>query len=107
MSAMFTDLNFSTPINRFRVVALGEGLSFLVLLFVAMPLKYIWGEPLLVRWVGALHGGLFIAYVVYLLEVHFKEKWPIWKSLIAFLLSFVPFGTFWIEYKWLNPKPLP
>lgn len=101
---MFSNLNFSTPINRFRVVALGEGISYLVLLFVAMPLKYVWGEPAMVRLFGSLHGALFVAYAAYLFEVHIKEKWPLWKSGIAFLLSLIPFGTFWLELKWLNPQ---
>ena len=57
-------MNFiTTTIGRLRVIGLLEGISFLVLLGVAMPLKYVWDEPQAVRGVGMAHGVLFLAYV--------------------------------------------
>ena len=56
-------------IQSLRVVGFLEGLSFLALLFIAMPLKYIWGNPILVKYVGMGHGVLFIAFLVVLFVV--------------------------------------
>lgn len=86
-------------LNQFRVIALLEGLSFIVLLFIAMPLKYIWGQPLAVRYVGMAHGLLFVAYVAWLVACHFAYKWEGKFSALAFLASLVPFGTFVLDRK--------
>lgn len=77
-----------------RFVAFIEGVSFLVLLFVAMPLKYFAGMPLAVRIAGSLHGVLFIAFVLVLLWASVARRWPFRRSLLAFVSSIVPFGTF-------------
>lgn len=74
-----------------------EGVSFLVLLFIAMPLKYMFDMPLAVRIVGSLHGVLFVAYVLLLALVHIKLKLKISQSIGLFLLSLVPFGTFYLH----------
>ncbi|MBC5772442.1 DUF3817 domain-containing protein [Pontibacter sp. KCTC 32443] len=89
----------STPLSRFRAVALYEGISFLVLLLIAMPLKYMFGIPELVKYVGWAHGVLFVLYVATLAHVFFAERWSILKAIVAFALSFVPFGTFWLDKK--------
>jgi integral membrane protein len=83
-----------TALRQFRLVALAEGVSFLVLLFVAMPLKYLAGLPLAVRIVGSLHGVLFIAFVLALIWVSIARRWPVSRALLAFVSSIVPFGTF-------------
>ncbi|MEO8147110.1 MAG: DUF3817 domain-containing protein [Bacteroidia bacterium] len=80
-----------------------EGVSFLVLLFIAMPLKYFFDMPLAVRIVGSIHGVLFIAYVILLAAVYFKFKLAFSKSIILFLLSLLPFGTFYL-HKFLPAK---
>lgn len=87
----------STPLSRFRAVALYEGISFLVLLFIAMPLKYIFGIPELVKYVGWAHGVLFVLYVAFLAQVFFTERWSLLKAIVAFILSLVPFGTFYLD----------
>lgn len=74
-----------------------EGISYLVLLFIAMPLKYMAGIPMAVQVVGYLHGILFIAYCILLAMVMQKMKWSFLKGFYAFLLSLVPFGTFWLH----------
>jgi integral membrane protein len=93
----------ATPVGRFRIVAFWEGISYLLLLFVAMPLKYGFGVDMAVRIVGLTHGVLFIAYVVTLglawSRLGARLGW------IAGVLSFVPGGTFWLELR-LRRLPL-
>ena len=81
-------------LRQLRLVALLEGASFLALLFVAMPLKYLAGMPLAVRLVGSIHGVLFIAFVLTLIRASVARAWPVRRSLLAFVASIVPFGTF-------------
>ncbi len=57
----------NTTLGRLRVIAFAEGVSFLILLFIAMPLKYIWGQPSAVKNFGTVHGLLFILYILYVL----------------------------------------
>ena len=83
-----------TALRRLRLVALLEGASFLILLFVAMPLKYVAGMPLAVRIVGSIHGALFIAFVVALYRAAAERDWPRRRSATAFIASILPFGTF-------------
>ena len=83
-----------TPLERFRAIALLEGLSFVLLLFIAMPLKYLAGMPLAVKIVGMAHGVLFVAYLPALLEVAFTHRWSLLRVVAAFGASLVPFGTF-------------
>jgi len=81
-------------LRRFRWVAFLEGLSFVLLLFVAMPLKYYAGMPLAVRIVGGIHGLLFVAFLWALFEVTVERSWPARRWGLAFLSSLLPFGTF-------------
>lgn len=89
-------------ISGFRWVGWLEGLSFLLLLGVAMPLKYVAGQPEMVRWVGAAHGGLFIAYVLYAFYLAQELSWPLKIRLLALLASVLPFGTFVFERRCLS-----
>src|SRR5687767_2437690 len=66
-----------TPIGRLRLVGLSEGVSFLLLLGVAMPLKYIAGLPIFVKVVGWVHGGLFVLFCVALVHAATKRRWPL------------------------------
>ncbi|HVJ16454.1 MAG TPA: DUF3817 domain-containing protein [Polyangiaceae bacterium] len=81
-------------LRQLRIVALLEGVSFVVLLFVAMPLKYMAGLPLAVRIVGSVHGLLFLVFVVALFRAASERRWPAQRSLLAFGASIVPFATF-------------
>ena len=83
-----------TPLRQFRLIAFAEGVSFLVLLFVAMPLKYLAGLPLAVRIAGSLHGLLFVAFLWALFRVTLEREWPLKRWLSALVSSVVPFGTF-------------
>ena len=83
-----------TPLRQLRLVALLEGTSFLILLFIAMPLKYLAGLPLAVRIVGSLHGVLFLVFLGALYRAGRERRWPYRRWLVAFVSSVVPFGTF-------------
>ena len=83
--------------NIFLKVGFAEGVSFLILLFIAMPLKYFMDMPLPVRIAGMAHGVLFIGFSILLLMASIKYKWSIKTALIGFLLSFLPFGTFFLD----------
>ncbi|PHS63996.1 MAG: hypothetical protein COB12_09055 [Flavobacterium sp.] len=91
-------------IKTFRIISTLEAISFLVLLGIAMPLKYIAkieaGEEI-VRVVGMLHGLLFIAYVLGAFIMKEKLKWSIPTLLIVILCSVLPFGPFYVERKYL------
>jgi integral membrane protein len=89
-------------IRLFRSISLLEGVSLLILLFVAMPLKYIWGNPEYVRVVGMAHGLLFIAYIIFAIMTKFKLNWKIETLFIVFIASIIPFGTFYIDKKYLS-----
>jgi integral membrane protein len=82
-----------------RKVGNAEGISYLLLLGVAMPLKYMAGMPEAVRIVGSLHGFLFVLFMVALFRVWQTQKWPYERVAMAFLLSIVPFGTFYLDKK--------
>jgi integral membrane protein len=86
-----------SQIRMFRMIALSEGISFLTLLFVAMPMKYFMGMPEVVRVVGSIHGGLFVLYVGLLAVIHFRQRWSVMFSLYAFVASIIPFGTFVLD----------
>ncbi|WP_205627083.1 DUF3817 domain-containing protein [Sandaracinus amylolyticus] len=87
----------STPIARLRLVAIIEAISYLVLLFVAMPLKYVWGIPLAVRVAGPVHGILFVAFLIALFRAADARSWSWRRSALVFATSLVPFATFWID----------
>src|SRR5262245_38850076 len=84
-------------IKNFRVIAIAEGISFLVLLLIAMPMKYYMGMPLAVKIVGWVHGLLFIAYVVALIGSIRIMQWNWFKASLAFAASLLPFGTFVLD----------
>jgi len=94
----------SNSLNRVRILGILEGISFLVLLFIAMPLKYLYGMPIVVRYVGMTHGLLFILYVVLLFQEKDKLNWTWLKFLILFLFSNLPFGFLYVEWRRLYLK---
>jgi integral membrane protein len=86
-----------TPVSFLRSVALLEAISWLLLLFIAMPLKYAWGMPLAVRIVGSVHGALFVAFCFALWRVLNHTNWPLSRAALVFVASFVPFMPFFID----------
>jgi len=86
-------------LGQLRVVGFLEGWSFLILLGIAMPLKYIWEMPQAVRVVGMAHGVLFVLYIVYVFIVYTQKQWTFKTLSVALLASFVPLGTFYADKK--------
>ena len=86
-----------TSLGRLRAVALVEGISFLLLLFVAMPMKYVWDIPQAVRITGMVHGLLFIAFSIALLVAGLDRRWGLGRMTVVFLSSLIPFGTFLMD----------
>lgn len=85
------------------MIALAEGTSFLILLCIAMPMKYFMGMPLAVRVVGSIHGLLFLLYVARLAKLRAAYQWDNKFSALAFIASILPFGTFLFD-KYLREK---
>ncbi|CDL79127.1 DUF3817 domain-containing protein [Xenorhabdus cabanillasii] len=94
----------STPIGRLRVMGFVEGISFLLLLFVAMPLKYFAGFPIAVKVTGMAHGILFILFVFALIQVAIVHRKSILWLFGAFVSSVIPFGTFVLDAKLKNEQ---
>ncbi len=83
--------------KRFRIISLVEGISFLLLLFIAMPLKYIFDFPLAVKYVGWAHGILFMLYLGVVVPTALSLKWTYRMTFFAFVASVFPFGPFIFE----------
>lgn len=100
MSKSVTESNlFNTALGQLRIIAFLEGISYLLLLGIAMPLKYLAGEPSAVKVIGMIHGILFVLYVFYILLVKLKLDWSLKKTVWAFLASLIPLGTFYADVK--------
>ena len=82
-----------TPLGRLRAVALIEGASYVALLFVAMPLKYLFDMPLAVRVVGMAHGLLFVLLLLQLMTAPLSLRWRV----LVLVASLLPFGPFFID----------
>jgi len=87
----------TSVIRQLRIIGIIEGISFLVLLGVAMPLKYLAGMPRAVSVVGMAHGVLFILYLAALVHAHTVVRWPIRRVLTVLAAAVVPLGPFLIE----------
>ncbi|MEW6305991.1 MAG: DUF3817 domain-containing protein [Verrucomicrobiota bacterium] len=85
------------PIPFLRATALVEAVSFLVLLGIAMPLKYVWNQPLAVKIVGWIHGVLFIIFCIALGRVMKAARWPLSRAALIFIAALLPFGPFVVD----------
>lgn len=94
---------FSTPLSRLRLIGLLEGISFLALLLIAMPLKYAADQPLAVRYVGMAHGILFLLYLLAIVPVALDYRWSWRTAALAVLASVLPAGPFIFDAKVLKP----
>jgi len=86
--------------KSFRVIGYLEGISFLLLLFIAMPLKYLWDLPSWVRVVGMWHGILFLLYILVGTAFAIKFKWKLRAVILIYVASMIPFGPFLLD-RWL------
>ncbi|RZK50933.1 MAG: DUF3817 domain-containing protein [Pedobacter sp.] len=88
-----------SSLNIFRKVAVAEGISYLLLLFIAMPLKYWAGMPVAVKYTGWAHGLLFVLYAGCLVLAWQEQKWKFGKAVFIFLASLLPFAPFIVDKK--------
>jgi integral membrane protein len=84
-------------VTNLRLIGFIEGVSFLVLLLVAMPLKYYLGLPLMVKITGWIHGVLFMLYILAVLMAIKPMKWNLFWVLVALAASLIPIGTFVLD----------
>jgi integral membrane protein len=87
----------------FRLSGTLEAVSYLILLLIAMPLKYIWHMPIFVRWTGLFHGVFFIVFSILVVVTGHYKKWPFKVTLLAFLSAFLPFGPLIFDRYFLPP----
>lgn len=92
-----------TFLTIFRIVAFLEGVSFLLLLFVAVPIKYSTGNDAWVKALGMPHGLLFITYLIIMFVYGSEQKFKTHDYILGFFGSILPFGTFYVDYKLLRP----
>lgn len=95
-------MNLNTTLGRLRLTGLCEGFSFLLLLFIAMPLKYLAGKPEMVSIVGMAHGVLFVLYIILTIQAKIQYGWSWKKMLLLWIASVLPFGTLYADYKMLR-----
>lgn len=86
----------------FRIVAFLEGISYILLLFIATPIKYLANDPSYVKLLGMPHGLLFIGYVVLAFLLRTDYQWNTKQFFIVLIASIIPFGTFYIDRKYLK-----
>ncbi len=84
-------------IKQFRRISFAEGTSFLILLLIAMPLKYLADMPLMVKYVGWAHGALFILYIFQLLYLTVQLKWNFKRLFVYSMAAFLPLAPFIVE----------
>ncbi|WP_432710376.1 DUF3817 domain-containing protein [Pedobacter sp.] len=88
---------FNTPIGRLRLVSYLEGISLLILLGIAVPLKYLASNPDVVKMIGPVHGILFLWFLVSTLSVGVEKQWKWRTTRMVLLACLIPFGTFYID----------
>ena len=86
----------------FRLITLLEGLSYILLLFIAVPIKYWGGDESYVKILGMPHGILFMLYLVLAFLLKDDYQWNRRDMLIVCLASIIPFGTFYVDNKYLR-----
>ena len=89
----------NAAVSFLRKIAWWEAVSYLVLLLIAMPLKYLAGIPSAVKVVGSIHGLLFVVFCVALLRVLITARWPLGRAALVFIASLLPFAPFFLDSK--------
>lgn len=93
---------FKNALTHFRFIGILEGSSLVILLFIAMPLKYWFDMPQAVTIVGTIHGYIFLAYMVAIVYAMIIVKWPFRFTIGAVLSAFIPFGNFVLDSRLKN-----
>lgn len=86
----------------FRIVGFLEGISYILLMGVGMPLKYFNEDPSWIKALGMPHGVLFVAYIILAFLIKDEQKWSLKDFGVVCLASVIPFGTFWVDRKMVN-----
>ena len=84
-------------LNQLRFVGIAEGISYVFLLLIAMPLKYMYDYPVVVKYTGWAHGILFVLYIAAVIKVTFLAKWSFARALKYLIASLVPLATFYLD----------
>ena len=88
--------------NIFRIISFLEGVSYLLLLFIASPIKYLQGDDSYVKMLGMPHGILFMLYVVMAIVIKKEMNWNNKTLGLILVASIIPFGTFYVDKKYLR-----
>ena len=91
-------------LNSFRIIALLEGLSYILVLFIATPIKYFYHDDQYVQLFGMPHGLLFVAYIALAFMLKTDMKWSSKQFKYILLAAIIPFGTFYIDRLYLKPQ---
>jgi integral membrane protein len=84
-------------VSILRFLTIAEAISYLLLLVVAMPLKYVWHLPIAVQITGPIHGILFLAFAYALCQAYLLAQWPLSRAILLFLASFIPIVPFFLD----------
>jgi len=88
--------------NVFRLISFLEGISYLLLLFIAVPIKYLQEDATYVKMLGMPHGILFMGYIILAILIQKQMKWNLKTMGIVVLASIIPFGTFYVDKKYFQ-----
>lgn len=96
---------YGTSIGLLRIIGFLEGLSLIVLVFVAVPLKYYFDNPAMVKAIGPVHGGLFVWFCILVVRVALELEWKFLSTTAKLIISsFIPFGTFYMDHVFLKKE---
>jgi integral membrane protein len=93
---------FKTKTGWLRIIAFLEGVSLIALVFIAVPIKYMAGNPAMVKTLGPIHGAIFLLFLINALSVGIEHNWKLNTWFKVVLACFIPFGTFYIDSKILS-----
>ena len=96
------NIEYQNMLKTFRYTAIIEGISYLMLFAISMPLKYLAGLGQPNKYIGYAHGFLFIVYLVLAVVLTMERKWGMKRFAVLFVASLLPFGTFYIDKKYLR-----
>lgn len=96
------NIDYQNMLKTFRYTAIIEGISYLMLFAISMPLKYLAGLGQPNKYIGYAHGFLFIVYLVLAVVLTMERKWGTKRFMVLFVASLLPFGTFYIDKKYLR-----
>ena len=86
-----------SELQKFRLINKIEGISFIILIFIAMPLKYSFGYPMATKVIGMLHGLLVFAFIYQIIEAKKEAGFTLKETALYTILSLIPFGSFYTD----------